>query len=87
MVIQVILDLQHWRKVMTQEQKPTTVRAGLRFVRNLGNYETITVELAVEDSVRQGENVSSAMDRVYEFVEEQLVERMQEIEADLNGKK
>jgi len=43
--------------------------------------------LAVEDSVRQGENASSAMDRVYEFVEEQLVERMQEIEADLNGKK
>lgn len=72
---------------MSQEQKPTTVRAGLRFVRNLGNYETITVELAVEDSVRQGENVSSAMDRVYEFVEEQLVQRVQDIEADLNGKK
>ena len=66
---------------------PTRVRVGLKFVRNLGNYENIHVDVGVEDNVRQGENVSQAMDRVYTFVEEQLIQRVQEIEADLSGGK
>lgn len=66
---------------------PTRVRVGLKFVRNLGNYENIHVDVGVEDNVRQGENVSQAMDRVYTFVEEQLIQRVQEIEADLSGSK
>ena len=60
---------------------------GLKFVRNLGNYENIHVDVGVEDNVRQGENVSQAMDRVYDFVEEQLIQRVQKIEADLSGSK
>jgi hypothetical protein len=72
---------------MSQEMSPTRVKVGLRFLRNLGNYETIAVELGIEDNVRQGENVSQAMDRVYGFVEEQLISRVQEIEADLSGSK
>ena len=66
---------------------PTRVRVGLKFVRNLGNYENIHVDVGIEDNVRQGENVSQAMDRVYDFVEEQLIQRVQEIEADLSGSK
>jgi hypothetical protein len=66
---------------------PTRVKVGLKFVRNLGNYENIHVDLGVEDYVRNTETVSQAMDRVYDFVEEQLVRRVQEIEADLSGSK
>ena len=72
---------------MTQEVTPTRVRVGLKFVRNLGNYENIHVDVGVEDNVRQGENVSQAMDRVYTFVEDQLIQRVQDIEADLSGSK
>jgi hypothetical protein len=60
---------------------------GLKFVRNLGNYESIHIDLGVEDYVRNEETVSQAMDRVYQFVETQLIDRVQEIEADINGKK
>lgn len=56
-------------------------------MRNLGNYETIAVELGVEDNVRQGENVSQAMDRAYTFIEEQLIQRVQQIESDINDSK
>lgn len=59
---------------------------GLKFVRNLGNYESLHLDLGVDDYVRSGETVSDAMDRVYAFVEEQLVNRMQEVEADLRDK-
>lgn len=65
----------------------TNVKVSLRFLRNLGNYETIAVEIGTEDWVREGETASTAMDRVYEFVEEQLIKRVQEIESDLNGSK
>jgi hypothetical protein len=63
------------------------VKVGLRFLRNLGNYETIAVEVGIEDNVRSGENVTQAMDRIYNFVEEQLVTRVQDIESDLRGSK
>jgi hypothetical protein len=72
---------------MTQEMNPTRVKVGLKFVRNLGNYESIHIDLGVEDYVRNEETVSQAMDRVYQFVETQLIDRVQEIEADINGKK
>jgi hypothetical protein len=65
---------------------PTRVKVGLKFVRNLGNYESLHLEVGVDDYVRTGESVADAMDRVYSFVEEQLVERMQEVEADLRDK-
>lgn len=61
----------------------TRVRVALKFVRNLGNYESIHVDIGVEDYVRQAESVDAAVDRVYEFVEKKLEEKVKEIEADL----
>jgi hypothetical protein len=62
----------------------TKVRVALKFVRNLGNYESIHVELGVEDYVRDTEaNVDTAMNRVYNYVETKLMEKVQEIEQDL----
>lgn len=61
----------------------TRVRVGLKFVRNLGNYESIHVDIGVEDFVRSGESVDSAVERVYAFVESKLEEKVKEIEADL----
>lgn len=63
------------------------MKVGLKFVRNLGNYESIHIDLGVEDYVRNEESVSQAMERVYEFVESRLIEKVEEIEADLSGKK
>ena len=66
------------------QKETTTVRVNLKFVRNLGNYESVHVELGVEDFVRETDgNVDSAMNRVYSFVENKLMEKVQEIEQDL----
>jgi len=69
------------------ENKNTIVKVDLQYVRNLGNYESIRVNLGVEDSVREGENANAAMDRVYAFVEKKLIEKMEEIESELKGGK
>lgn len=61
----------------------TRVKVDLSFTRNLGNYESIKVGIGVEDDVRPGENVESATDRVYQFVEGKLISKTTEIEKEL----
>jgi hypothetical protein len=65
----------------------TVVKVDLSFTRNLGNYESIKINIGVEDSVREGETVDSATERVYAFVENKLIEKTREVEAEIkNGK-
>ena len=65
----------------------TKVKIDLSFTRNLGNYESIKIGIGVEDTVRQGETVASATERVYQFVEEKLIEKTREVEEELKGGK
>ncbi len=65
----------------------TKVKIDLSFTRNLGNYESIKIGIGVEDDVRVGENVDSATERVYKFVEEKLIEKTREVEEELKGGK
>ena len=65
----------------------TKVKVDLSFTRNLGNYESIKIGIGVEDSVRSGETVSAATERVYKFVEDKLIEKTREIEEELKGGK
>jgi len=64
----------------------TKVKVDLSFTRNLGNYESIKIGIGVEDFVRDGENVDSATERVYQFVENKLIDKTREIEEELRGK-
>lgn len=61
----------------------TKVKVDLSFTRNLGNYESIKISIGVEDDVRSGENVDTATERVYQFVEEKLIKKTQEVEEEL----
>lgn len=65
----------------------TNVKVELQFTRNLGNYESVRVSIGVEDWVREGENTNSATDRVYKFVEDKLIEKVQDMEKELKGNK
>jgi hypothetical protein len=65
----------------------TNVRVELQFTRNLGNYESLKISIGVEDFQRPGEHIDEATNRVYDFVEKKLVEKTQEIEAELKSKK
>jgi hypothetical protein len=66
-------------------KETTKVRVGLKYVRNLGNYESIHVDIGIEDWVRDSDQgTSSAVDRVYAFVEGKLLEKMKSIEEEIN---
>jgi len=64
----------------------TKVTVDLSFTRNLGNYESIKINIGVQDSVRDGETVDTATERVYQFVETKLIEKTREVEDELNSR-
>lgn len=65
----------------------TRVKVDLSFTRNLGNYESIKIGIGIEDDIRPGENVDTATERVYKFVEDKLIQKTQEIEEELKSGK
>ena len=62
----------------------TRVKVDLSFTRNLGNYESIKIGVGIEDDLRSGENVDTATERVYKFVEEKLIQKTREVEEELS---
>lgn len=66
-------------------QDSTHVRVELQYTRNLGNYESLRVAIGVEDFVRSGENIDSATERVYAFVESKIIDKVTEMEEELKG--
>jgi len=65
----------------------TRVKVDLSFTRNLGNYESIKIGIGIEDDVRSGENVDTATERVYKYVENKLIEKTREVENELKSAK
>jgi hypothetical protein len=65
----------------------TNVKVELHFTRNLGNYESLKIGIGIEDYQRNGESIEEATNRVYNFVEKKLTEKVNEIEEELGNKK
>jgi methyl coenzyme M reductase subunit D len=69
-----------------EENNTTKVSATLGYTLNLGNFESLRVDLGITDYVRQGENIKEAQDRVYKTVEVQLIEKVNEAKTQLASK-
>ena len=61
------------------------VKVSLGYTLNLGNFESLRIDVGVEDRVIGDENIDSAMDRTYKYVEELLTIKVSEAKAELNG--
>ena len=61
----------------------TKVSATLGYTLNLGNFQSLRVDLGVVDNVRDNENVDEAMNRIYDFVESKVIEKVNEAKAAL----
>ena len=65
------------------EKESTKVSVTLGYTLNLGNFQSLRVDLGVVDNVRNDENTEQAMNRVYDFVEAKVVEKVNEAKAEL----
>jgi hypothetical protein len=64
--------------------EPTRVTWTLGYTLNTGNFQSLRIDCQVQDHVREGEATKEASDRVYRFVEEQLIEKLNEAKEELS---
>lgn len=63
----------------------TRITVSLGFTKNLGNFESLRVDIGVQDFVRQNEHINDATERIYQFVENKLIEKQKEIAKELGS--
>jgi hypothetical protein len=66
-----------------EENNSTKVSATLGYTLNLGNFQSLRVDLGVVDFVRNEETASDAMNRVYTFVEDQVIQKVKDAKESL----
>lgn len=67
----------------TMENEQTKISVTLGYTLNLGNFESLRVDLGVVDARRDGETVDQAFERVYAFVEDKLSEKVKEAKGEI----
>jgi hypothetical protein len=65
------------------ENDNTKVNITLGYTLNLGNFQSLRIDLGVVDSRREGETIQDAFDRIYGFVETKLVEKINEAKSEI----
>lgn len=64
----------------------TKVRVELSFTANLGNYQSLKVSVGIEDWKREtDESVDTAVERVYNYVEQKLVEKLEQTRNEISS--
>lgn len=63
------------RKHKVSEAARVTFSVG--YTKNMGDFNSLRVDVGLSDSVQEGETLEEASDRVYSFVSEELVKRIE----------
>jgi hypothetical protein len=66
------------------ENSGTKVNISLGYTMNLGNFQSLRIDIGIEDQLRADETVQEGFDRVYGFVEQQLGSKVQEAKSEIN---
>jgi hypothetical protein len=66
------------------ENNNTKVSVTLGYTLNLGNFQSLRLDLGVVDSKKDGETTNEAMERVYKFVEDKLTDKINEAKAEIS---
>ena len=66
------------------ENEDTKISVTLGYTLNLGNFQSLRLDLGVVDSRRNGESPDQAFERVYKFVEDKLTEKINEAKSEIN---
>jgi hypothetical protein len=64
------------------ENDSTKVSVTLGYTLNLGNFQSLRLDLGVVDSKRDGENTDQAFERIYKFVEDKLTDKIREAQEE-----
>ena len=65
------------------ENNQTKVTVALGYTMNLGNFQSLRIDIGIEDQIRDAENVQDGFDRIYAFVEQQLGAKIREAQSEI----
>ena len=65
------------------ENDKTKVNVTLGYTLNLGNFQSLRIDIGVEDSLRNEEHVDDAFNQVYSFVENKLIDKINEAKTEI----
>jgi hypothetical protein len=63
--------------------EPTKVTWTLGYTLNTGNFQSLRLDCQVSDYKHDGESMKEASDRVYAFVEQELINKLNEAKEEL----
>jgi hypothetical protein len=66
------------------QNEETKISVTLGYTLNLGNFQSLRLDLGVVDNRRDAENINDAFERVYKFVEDKLTEKIQEAKSEIS---
>jgi len=66
------------------ENENTKINVTLGYTLNLGNFQSLRIDLGIVDSRRDGENIDQAFDRVYSFVEDKLIAKINDAKSEVD---
>jgi hypothetical protein len=70
--------------VVNTTNDSTKINIALGYTLNLGNFQSLRFDIGVVESRRDGETINEAFERVYNFVENKLSEKVKEASAEIS---
>ena len=64
------------------ENDSTKVSVTLGYTLNLGNFQSLRIDLGIVESRKDGETIDQAFERVYKFVEDKLTDKIKEAQEE-----
>lgn len=64
------------------ENDSTKVSVTLGYTLNLGNFQSLRLDLGVVEFRKNGESIDQAFERVYKFVEDKLTDKIREAQEE-----
>lgn len=61
-----------------------SVTVNLGYTLNIGNFQSLRVDLGCTDYTRNDESMDDAMERVYKFVEDKVIEKIEAAKKEMN---
>lgn len=65
------------------EDRPTGIGVTIGFTASVGNYQSVKVNVSVNDWKRDGESMDDAVERVYAYVEDQVSTRLEKTKREI----
>lgn len=75
--------LNQYSKETGMENENTKIGVTLGYTLNLGNFQSLRIDLNVIDNKRENEHINDAFERVYSFVENKLAEKVAEAKSEV----